>query len=44
MKRTYDEVPVTFAELLAEQYEEHGYALRCDGDSKLVWTDFEDEE
>jgi hypothetical protein len=44
MKRTYDEVPVTYAELLAEQYEEWGYAIRCDGDTKTVWTDIEGEE
>lgn len=44
MKRTYDEVPVSYAELLAKQYEDYGYALRCDGDTKLVWTDLEDEE
>lgn len=43
MKLAYDKVPVESAEMLAKQYEEYGYALRCDGDTKLVWTDLEDE-
>ena len=39
--RKYHHVSLLLAMALFEKY---GYALRCDGDTKLVWTDLEGEE